>query len=190
MLQKIVAEQQLTTFRYEPGGLQHIPSPAQRFSAATVAECLNSSRPSLIYLGLFPDKRSKRPAFGEFDQLETMDVPQPGFLSIPLDESDPTVIISSLRKHPPATLKTLSLRNLKYDGQLKVLLEQLAQLKLQGILEHLHLVQLDFRRLVSLPFDMMSPFEEAPNPEALIREDLYSLIDEAGIEVKICQTDV
>jgi hypothetical protein len=172
LLQKLLAEQQISYFTYGPGTGGEYPTNAadQYFLGSIVAEYLASSSQSLRNLELFTMVPGNGPVFATFPNLTFMEMPQPGFLSSSDEgeEDDPATIAGLLRKQLPSSLEKLSLRFLSYTAELKIFLEQIAQLKLQGVLNRLHTMYLNFS-YVRLSGGLPVVWHPVDNSEAKLR---------------------
>jgi hypothetical protein len=128
-------------------------------------------------------------------------------LDISKDELDPETIVSLLRTQLPNNLHEIVLRYLDYEPQTKIMLGQLALLKMQGIFPALTSVRLNFQQSRPASFGyMMASFvasgptatggfaagtawEALPDAKARVHEDLDKLYVDAGILMEVEQTD-
>jgi len=188
-LQNLLVNQEITWFRYLPNVPETTCVPITRLCTTDFANCLKKSRLSLRELEVFPTASSTQTAFRSFKSLTHLEIPQSDFLPLPPTEADPEAIINELRGQVPRSLRTLSLRGLICDAQLKIILEQLVQLKLQGELPNLQSVRLNFYRLMPRIVGFAREWVAVPDPGARMREEHGGPFDSAGLRLEIEQTD-
>ncbi|KAF1935074.1 hypothetical protein EJ02DRAFT_439472 [Clathrospora elynae] len=129
----------------EAGRHENQATDVSQFSSSEVLKRLASSKSPLKQLAIFSTLTlSEKVSLKDFEYLTVLEIPQPGLLNIPLDELNAENIASLLREQIPITVLGLVLRFLTYDPQLKMVLEQLAQLKLEGVSPALKLASLTF----------------------------------------------
>jgi hypothetical protein len=144
LMRKMLDGQQLLCFTYFPGPAQVDAITGGRLETKDLITPLAASKKSLEKLMLFPMPSNEPSSLMMFEKLEWLVIPQPGVLNIPSDELDAGAIASHLHKKIPHTIEELHLRYLLYDDHTKTLLDQLAQLKIQGVFSALRRVILNF----------------------------------------------
>ena len=157
---------------------------------------LASSKTTLEKLALYPWNSDEGPPLLTFEKLKDLEMPQPGVLSIPVDELDPEVIKTLLLEQIPPTMATIHLRYMTYNQQTKMILEQLVQLKTEGVLRVLKNVRLHFLRPVSpveqVVIGLLMGTMSAPGIDRLAphdRAELGKMFESAGIALQVYHSE-
>ena len=128
--------------------------------------------------------------------LKDILVPLASSKTTPRDVLDPEVIKALLVEQIPPTMATLYLRYLRYTEQTRIILEQLVQLKVEGVLQALKTVRLNFFKYLS-PFDPviiglmggMMPGVGIARVGPQVKAELQGLFEEAGIALQVYQSE-
>jgi hypothetical protein len=205
LYRKILDGQHITHFAYMPVYNYEVVGLAANLSATDMVSSLASSRQSLEKLTLFPVDAVNRSPLKMFENLDELEIPQPGLLDISQDEHDAETIASLLQTQLPGKLQAIFLRYLTYNAQAKTILEQLAHLKTQGVFPALKIVRLNFIR--AHPTDLMvmgslvvggpvggvtaaTTWHSLPDVAAKVHEDLDKLYEDADLSVEVYQTEM
>jgi hypothetical protein len=199
LLRKMLNNQQLVTFEYLPVRNRHKVGPAAELSATDMVALLAPSKPTLKKLALFPVDRDVRCSLKSLSNVEDLGIPHPGLLDLPSDaRDDPATLATLLRDQLPDTLHTITLRYLRYKAYTKTVLEQLAQLKMQGFFPSLTRVRLLFWANTLTSYTIASPagnlatttaWHTLPDVTQQVHHDLDKLYTDAGIDVEIHQCE-
>ncbi|KAF2854969.1 hypothetical protein T440DRAFT_486005 [Plenodomus tracheiphilus IPT5] len=155
--------------------------PGTDLSISNIAKLFNASKPTLGSLLLYPTQPPRgQTRLHEFEHLTTMQMGHPGLLNVTPEEVDPGPERASC---------------------VKIMLEQLVQLKVEGSLPAFDLVQLQFHNTVpsfTYGFPTHDPAVSVlgataclplPDAEAKVREELGELFAGADIQLEVCQHD-
>jgi hypothetical protein len=203
LMRKMLDGQELFRFVYMPGSTQVNAITGGRLDAKDIITPLTASKKSLEKLVLFPSSSSEPLSLTMFEKLDDLEIPHPGVLNTPLDELDAGVVSSHLRKQIPRTIKELHLRYLLYDDPTKMLLDQVGQLKLQGVFPVLRYVSLNFLAsqlsggygsyVIGSQGQVASSLQQTWLPLADVRpqvcKEIGKVYADAGIELVVYQTE-
>jgi hypothetical protein len=81
------------------------------------------------------------------------------------------------------------LRSLLPTSDLKIILEQLVVLKLQGEFPNLKLVRLNFRQVMQSMIEFVVAWIPIPDPGPLVWKEFGDRFEQAGLQLRIEQTD-
>jgi hypothetical protein len=199
-LHKMLDSQRLRRFRFVPGPGQSGAMPCGRLSADDFISCLAGSQTTLQSLSVYPTAwnvpttSSVPPMLRSFMNLTELEMPQSDFLSLPLPQvgeewPDVDAVVHQLRKRIPSSLKELVLRSLLPTSDLKIILEQLVVLKLQGEYPNLKLVRLNFRQVMQSMIEFVVAWIPIPDPGPLVWKEFGGRFEQAGLQLRIEQTD-
>ncbi|KAI4649149.1 hypothetical protein J4E93_003463 [Alternaria ventricosa] len=205
LFRKIMLGQRIQTIAYRPGQAQVEEITGSDLSLPQLLALFTDSKYSLEALTLFPSQeRLENVFFKVFEKLERLEVPLVDVLNIPYDEQDPEIIYDILKDQLPATLKHITLRYLNGYLQDKAVIEQLAVLKMQGVLPNLNKATFNFTSAVASSYfsAAMASFggpvgglaasttwETLPEMEKMVQKDFGKLYKDAGICMVVEQTD-
>ncbi|KAI4662952.1 uncharacterized protein J4E79_004264 [Alternaria viburni] len=205
LLRKIMLGQSLVVIAYRPGPAQIDAITGSDIALPDLFASFAHSKLSLQSLMLFPSSiKSEQSNLKHFENLKTLEIPLLDVLSIPYDEQEPETIHALLKEQLPATLKHIGLRYMTSNIQTKIIIEQLAVLKMQNVLPDLDKATFNFISAVASSFvstamiNIGGPtgglaagttWESLPEMEKMVREDCGKLYEDAGICMVVEQTD-
>ncbi|KAI4958425.1 hypothetical protein J4E86_004025 [Alternaria arbusti] len=205
LLRKIMLGQSLVVIAYRPGPAQIDAVTGSDIALPDLFASFAHSKLSLRSLMLFPSSiKSEQSNLKHFENLKTLEIPLLDVLSIPYDEQEPETIHALLKDQLPATLKHIALRYMTSNIQTKIVIEQLAVLKMQNVLPDLDKATFNFISAVASSFvstamiNIGGPtgglaagttWESLPEMEKMVREDCGKLYEDAGICMVVEQTD-
>jgi len=205
LMRKIMLSQRLNAIAYRPGPAQVNAITGSDISRPVLLASFAHSKLSLRMLVLFSDGLN----FGEtslkvFENLEILDVPLGDALNTPYDAVEPEDIYARLKDQLPVSLNHIVLRYMNNTIQSKIVIEQLAVLKMQGILPHLDRATFNFISAVPPAFipaavvniggptgevSLDCTWDYLPRIERKVQEDFDELYKDAGICMVVKQTD-
>ena len=188
LLRKIMLGQTLKAIAYRPSQAQVNAITGSDIVPTKLLATFMDSKLSLEELVLFPSTFNlERASFKIFENIETLEVPLVDLLNIPFYEEDPEIIYGLLKDHLPANLKEINLRWMVSNFQTKVIVEQLAMLKMQNILPHLDKVTIIFfgNSLGGLTFTAGTAWGSISRMGVTVKEDCGKLYKDAGISMVV-----
>ncbi|KAH6868021.1 hypothetical protein BKA58DRAFT_187074 [Alternaria rosae] len=205
LLRKIMLGQKLHSIAYRPGPAQVSEITGSEISVLDLLASFAHSKLSLKTLTLFSaGVNCGKTSLKIFENLETLGVPLGDVLDIPYDEVEPENIYARLKGQLPATLNHIILRYMNNNLQNKIVIEQLAVLKMQGMLPRLDQATFNFTTAVPTSYisaavvniggptaevTACSSWDYLPKMETRIQEDFGKLYKDAGICMVVQQTD-
>jgi hypothetical protein len=204
LLRKIIIGQSLRDMAYLPGPVQVEESAGSEISVLDLVASLADSKVSLKRLTLFPiGIQLEYTSLGMFENLEALEIPHPGILDIPRDETDPATVYTLLAGQLPATLTRIVLRYLGHDFQTRIIIEQLALLRMRNTLPDLDMATFNFQSAVAShalagvlsiggPTGALTAgtiWDPLPKVVSRVEEEFGELYNEAGICMLAEQTD-
>jgi len=205
LLRKIMIRQSLVIMVYRPAPAQVDAVTGSDIALQDLLASFAHSKLSLQRLMLFSSgNKSGKINLKSFENLKTLIIPLLDLLSIPFDEAEPDTINALLKDQLPATLKHITLRYMTSNIQTKIVIEQLAVLKMQNVLPDLDKATFNFISAVASSFvsaamiNIDGPtggfaadttWESLPEMEKMVRKDCGKLCEDAGIRMVVEQTD-
>ncbi|KAH9867645.1 hypothetical protein IAQ61_008239 [Plenodomus lingam] len=191
LLAKRLSGQRIVRLLLVPGPRQTNIVSRSTFSLSDIMQLISASKSTLTHLVLYPIRPSTEATkLREFDRVQNLESVLPGLLDMVPGMLDPETIANGLRKQIPK-LTELSLHYLSYQLQTKIVLEQLTQIKVDGLLPALELVRLHFDRSEPSFANVFSGLGfgvdfRLPDIEQPVREDVGELFSKAGIKLEMC----
>ncbi|KAI4689644.1 uncharacterized protein J4E88_002999 [Alternaria novae-zelandiae] len=205
LLRKIMLGQSLVVIAYRPGPAQIDAVTGSDIALPDLLDSFAHSKLSLQTLMLFPSStKPQKSNLKNFENLKTLEIPLFEVLSIPHDEAEPEAIHAFLKDQLPTSLNHIALRYMTSSIQTKIVIEQLAVLKMQNMLPDLDKATFNFMSAVPSSFVSTAMFniyrptgglaagmrwESLPEMEKMVREDCGKLYQDAGICMVVEQTD-
>ena len=205
LLRKIMIGQSLVIMAYRPAPAQVDAVTGSDIALPDLLASFAQSKLSLQRLMLFSSgNKSRMSNLKSFENLKTLIIPLLDLLSTPFEEAEPDTIHALLKDQLPATLKHITLRYMTSNVQTKIVIEQLAVLKMQNVLPDLDKATFNF--LSAVPSSFVSAtminidgatgelaadttWESLPEMEKMVRKDCGKLYEDAGICMVVEQTD-
>jgi hypothetical protein len=194
LLRKILSGKGLSAFEYEPARARVKETTGSHNCLLELVALLAESRLLLKKLTLIPiGDCTKRSSLKIFENMDGLEMPHPWVLDTPTDEVDPETIYALLVDQLPNTLICIRLHHLNYDAQTKVIIEQLAMLKIHNMLPDLNAVGFYLQSAMVSFFMTVSTgttWESLPDLEEKVQEEFGKVYKRAGITMVVEQPAV